>query len=280
MSARQRDLSGPRRALRRLHIVQGGINNGDKAGLESVAARKRNVSSWIAPKNVEIGDDVVIYIAGYGFFATARINSNSERRSDWKNRYGAALRDVILIRPAISLTTIKRRIPGLTWANYPRSITTPSPEIANQVRELISNRRTTGLPDLDDEALSGANIDELRKVAMLSAKPSATKKERKTIYRARSRAIHLYVLSRANGECEGCKVAAPFRKADGSAYLEPHHTTRLADDGPDHPANVIGLCPTCHRRAHHAEDAKEFNARLIKRLRRLERQQTRPRAER
>jgi 5-methylcytosine-specific restriction protein A len=159
----------------------------------------------------------------------------------------------------------------LTWAIYPRSITTPTPEIASQILKLISERRKTRLPDLDDEALGTANIDELRKVALLSARHSATEKERTVIYRVRSKAIHLYVLNRANGHCEGCNAVAPFRKADGRPYLEPHHTTRLADDGPDHPAKVIGLCPNCHRRAHSAEDAAVFNRSLKRKVARLER---------
>lgn len=68
----------------------------------------------------------------------------------------------------------------------------------------------------------------------------------------------------------GLRITAPFRKPDGHAYIEPHHTTRLADDGPDHPAKVIGLCPNCHRRAHYAEDAKVFNHSLKRKLSRLE----------
>src|SRR5207237_44628 len=114
-------------------------------------------------------------------------------RDDWPNRYGAGLSSIKLIRPAISLATIRRRIPGLTWANYPRSITTPSPDIADPIRKLIQHRRKTGIPDLGDETLAAANIDELRKAALLKARPFATRKERKAVYRVRSRAIHLYV---------------------------------------------------------------------------------------
>jgi 5-methylcytosine-specific restriction protein A len=78
-------------------------------------------------------------------------------------------------------------------------------------------------------------------------------------------------MRRADGRCEGCGATAPFRNADGQDYLEPHHTKRLADEGPDHPAKVIALCPNCHRRAHHSEDAEAFNAMLIRKLRSLER---------
>lgn len=256
----------------RLHIVQGGIDNGDKRWLEAAARKHRESRSWIVPKSAMIGDHVVIYVASYGFFATARIKSKPTPRSDWPNRYGAGLKSIRLIEPAISIAAIQRRIPKLTWANYPRSITTPGPIEATRVQQLISERRKSGLPDLSDDALAEANIDELRRVALMSARGRVAPIARTTNVRARSRAIHLYVLARAAGRCEGCKKVAPFFKVDGSAYLEPHHTTRLADEGPDHPAKVIGLCPNCHRRVHHSRDGKAFNRSLIKRLSSLERQ--------
>jgi hypothetical protein len=253
-----------------LHIVQGGIDNGDKVFLERAARNHLDSRSWVAPKSVEVGDDVVIYVAGFGFFATAWIKSRSSPRDDWTNRYGAGLTSISLIEPAISLGTIRRRIPRLTWAKYPRSITTPPTDVADEIRYLIRERRKTGLPDLDESALEVASIDELRAAALFNARRVATKKERKVLYRVRSQAIHRYVLSRANGCCEGCEAPAPFQKPDDSAYLEPHHTTRLSDEGPDHPAKVIALCPNCHRRAHYAEDRKAFNASLIKKLKSLE----------
>lgn len=176
--------------------------------------------------------------------------SRSKPRSDWPNRYGAGLSSIHLIKPAISLAAIRRRIPLLTWAIYPRSITIPTPDVAEQIRSLIADRRKTGLPDLDDEALEAANIDELLRVALMRAQSVVTAKKRSVNYRSRALAIRLYVLRRANGHCEGCRAPAPFSRAGGSPYLEPYHTTRLADDGPDHPARVIALCPNCHRRAH------------------------------
>jgi 5-methylcytosine-specific restriction protein A len=87
----------------------------------------------------------------------------------------------------------------------------------------------------------------------------------RTTYR-RSAAVRIYVLRRANGHCEGCGESAPFLTGDGRPYLEPHHTRRLSDGGPDTPAHVIALCPTCHRRAHYAQDAESYNSGLVKRL--------------
>lgn len=252
-----------------LHIVQGDVEN-DKRWLERAAKLHLNSRSWVAPRSAVPGDDVVVFVAGYGFFATGQVTSQPKSLSDWKNRYGAGLTAIRLIKPAISIATIRRAIPALTWANYPRSITTPAPEVAKHIRALITNRRRTRLPDLDDNALHEANIDELRRVALMGAQSVAPRMKREVYFRARSLAIHLYVLRRAEGYCEGCGVEAPFKKRDGTPYLEPHHTMRLADDGPDHPAHVIGLCPTCHRRAHSAKDAKVFNGRLKKRVIALE----------
>lgn len=260
-----------------LRIVQGGIENGDKAHIEELAATGGSVSSWIAPRDSQPGDDVVIYVAGYGFYATARIISPPAPRDDWPNRYGAALDAVKLIDPAISLAAIRRHVPGLTWSRYPRSITTPDADVAAEVRQLIAKRRKHRLPDLDEDALAEANIDELRKVAELSSRSSVPGLSAKTVTRARSVAIKLYVLRRAAGQCESCRFEAPFDKPNGDPYLEPHHTTRLADDGPDHPAHVIALCPNCHRRAHHADDAIAFNTKLKRLVHALESKQNRGR---
>jgi 5-methylcytosine-specific restriction endonuclease McrA len=254
-----------------LHIVQGGVKNGDKAWLEKAARRKLSTKAWTVPKTAMIGDEVVIFIMGLGFFATAKVTSEPEPCGKYRpNRYCAGLASIRLIEPAISLSAIEHEIPALTWAIYPRSYTTPPIPVAKRIKKLIANRRMTGLPKLDVGALEEANLDELRKVALLNAQSKVVGKKGKAIYRARSFAIRRYVLLRANGSCEGCRAPAPFHKVDGSPYLEPHHTTQLSDGGPDHPARVIGLCPNCHRRAHYAEDAKQFNDSLKKKLVRLE----------
>jgi hypothetical protein len=255
-----------------LHVVQAGVENGDRAWIELAARDGLSTPSWVVPKSVTPGDAIVIYVAGFGFFATGRITSQPKPSRDWVNRYVAGVDSIRLIEPAISITAIQRHIPELTWARYPRGITTPATDVANKIQKVIAERRKGGVLDLDDEALDSANIDELRRVALLKAHPSETKAQQKIIYRARSRAIRLYVLRRANGRCEGCDSPAPFRRIDGTPYLEPHHTTRLADDGPDHPAHVIAVCPNCHRRAHHSDDSAMFNRRLKRLLAKLERE--------
>jgi hypothetical protein len=140
----------------------------------------------------------------------------------------------------------------------------------NIPREDRPTQREPATSSQPEKALEVASINELRALAIYHARFSVQPKRRSVNYRLGSQAIHRYVLYRAGGQCEGCPAPAPFRTSDGSPYLEPHHATRLADNGPDHPAYVIALCPNCHRRAHYAVDAEDFNGHLKKQLAALE----------
>jgi hypothetical protein len=75
-----------------------------------------------------------------------------------------------------------------------------------------------------------------------------------------------YVLARAGEVCESCGNPAPFLRKDGSPYLEPHHTRRVSDGGPDHPRWVGAICPNSHREIHYGEDGEEKNQRLQQHL--------------
>jgi 5-methylcytosine-specific restriction protein A len=124
-----------------------------------------------------------------------------------------------------------------------------------------------GTPAASDSGLWSLGLDELRDRA-LAHQQSAVKepKEATQKVRARSRALRVYVLRRADGTCEGCTKPAPFETALGRPFLETHHIRRLSDGGLDDPAWVAGVCPNCHRRAHHAADAEAFNAVLRERV--------------
>lgn len=105
------------------------------------------------------------------------------------------------------------------------------------------------------------SLDELRKRALqAAANVKASAKEARRVLYERSQHVRDYVLARADGTCEACEAPAPFQRVDGSPYLEPHHTRRLSDGGPDDPRWVAGLCPTCHRRVHYGVDGAAYNA--------------------
>lgn len=114
-------------------------------------------------------------------------------------------------------------------------------------------------------------LSELRTNALTTAGSTATRTERKYNVYKRSESVRVYVLRRAEGDCEGCGTVAPFtRKRNGQPYLEPHHILRLADAGPDHPRWVIALCPNCHRRVHYGAEGDEYNEMLAQKVGQIE----------
>jgi len=118
-----------------------------------------------------------------------------------------------------------------------------------------------------EEAMEGpppnVPLEDLRRAAFSAAdtqQPSAQTSSR-NIY-VRSRAVRDYVLKRADGACECCKQPAPFVRKDGTPYLEPHHTRRVSDGGPDHPRWVGAICPSCHRHIHYGLNGIDLNEEL------------------
>lgn len=126
--------------------------------------------------------------------------------------------------------------------------------------------------EAEEPAPAAVSLDELRRRAVDACKPAGgvNARESLTRYYERSAAVRRYVLRRADGTCESCRVAAPFPRPDGSPYLESHHTRRVSDGGPDHPRYVAGVCPTCHARIHHGQDGPAVNRRLQEYLDQLE----------
>lgn len=133
----------------------------------------------------------------------------------------------------------------------------------NAVEEAVA---AEGVPPSDADSL-----DELRKLAFaaVSIPADTTTTATRTVYQ-RSRDVKVYVLKRAQGHCEGCSQPAPFLRADGSPYLEPHHIRRVSDGGPDDPRFVIALCATCHRRVHFGADGPERNVGYLVDMARIE----------
>ncbi|WDZ96212.1 HNH endonuclease [Herbaspirillum sp. WKF16] len=113
------------------------------------------------------------------------------------------------------------------------------------------------------------SLDELRRAAIEAAHVPVGQKrtsEAKSSWYVRSQTVRSYVLARAAGVCEACGKPAPFKKKNGEPYLETHHTTRLADQGLDHPDSVAAICPTCHRQIHSGLHGNLVNAQLRDKL--------------
>ena len=126
----------------------------------------------------------------------------------------------------------------------------------------------TDVADSKTIALSTSSIDELRTNAYdaATAAISASESDAKRIVYVRSEAVRRYVLARSNGICESCKKPSPFNRTNGTPYLEPHHTRRVSDGGPDHPRWVGAVCPNCHSEIHFGENGQAKNSELEKYL--------------
>jgi len=137
----------------------------------------------------------------------------------------------------------------------------------------IQSLDTTSILEEDLELRKGYSeltrmpLEDLREMALQKvSKGSVDHREAKRREWLRSQAIRRYALQRAQGRCEACDQPAPFRTPEGEPFLEVHHIRRLSDGGPDHPEWVAAICPNCHRRAHYADDAKEFNEKLARKI--------------
>lgn len=125
--------------------------------------------------------------------------------------------------------------------------------------------------NIDPKQISGKKktLAELKEIAMSSEPNTKTAKQKEKEVYVRATAIKEYVLKRANGVCEYCQKDAPFETRLGP-YLECHHILRLSDGGPDHPLNVIGICPNCHREAHYSIDKQRINSGMLEKVKKLE----------
>lgn len=86
---------------------------------------------------------------------------------------------------------------------------------------------------------------------------------------ARDPSVVVWVLEEAQGVCECCNKLAPFKREDGSPFLEVHHVRRLADGGEDTIENAVALCPNCHRELHYGAEKRDLAAKLRRRIKRL-----------
>ena len=83
--------------------------------------------------------------------------------------------------------------------------------------------------------------------------------------------VKAWVLRESNYICECCGENAPFKKTDGTPYLEVHHVVTLANGGADTVSNAVAICPNCHRGLHYSAERDELVQNLYDAVERLER---------
>jgi hypothetical protein len=136
------------------------------------------------------------------------------------------------------------------------------PAICSRLASLLAAKAEIDLPE-------AAERIELKRLATTSLdrpdgviEPERTATQTTTF--VRDVRVKAWVLKRAAGTCECCRLRAPFCDAVGEPYLEVHHVRRLADGGSDTISNAAALCPNCHRELHYGRDAHTKRADLLK----------------
>ncbi|WP_395297272.1 HNH endonuclease [Kitasatospora hibisci] len=83
---------------------------------------------------------------------------------------------------------------------------------------------------------------------------------------ARSNVFRALVLERAGGRCENPRCGHPGFHAIGRnerPIVEVDHVHGLKDGGPDHPVNMVVLCPNCHAVKTRGRDSEVADLRLL-----------------
>lgn len=138
-----------------------------------------------------------------------------------------------------------------TGAQLPESAT---PEFMTGQPSMDGNSPTHPIPSMESEPNRGPfqSVGEIKPIApppIGNEIPGLVAHSHQD--RVRSSKVKAWVLAHARGYCELCKLKS-FLMEDGTPYLEVHHLHQLANGGPDTIENAVALCPTCHRKLHHA----------------------------
>jgi 5-methylcytosine-specific restriction enzyme A len=124
-----------------------------------------------------------------------------------------------------------RRVRYIGQAEYITHHTEERPDMQSDIRKAIvfelgiegveENQSGKAPPEfiqVDPKSLWTRNMDELKSIAEQKSTASTSIQERRRIIYLRSEAVKIYALRRANGTCEGCRLAAPFKKKNGKPY--------------------------------------------------------------
>ncbi|MBP6986636.1 MAG: HNH endonuclease [Alphaproteobacteria bacterium] len=109
--------------------------------------------------------------------------------------------------------------------------------------------------EFEGDSTYGDEVEEIIKTGWaerVAGNEYPEQKEVRSYQYERDAKIAAFVLLEAKGVCYDCGQKGPFlSKRNNLPFLEVHHVMQLKHGGPDTIANVIALCPNCHRKRHH-----------------------------
>ena len=230
------------------------VLSGEKEFVEAMQreAAQGQTARWIVPKAAAPGDNAILFFPSAGFLGHGEIVSSPEstvfgRRST----YGADVGNIVIFKSPIPLDAVANQFPKWKWASYPRSYTTPPPELAGQIFAFLLAYGRAYVSEIGQSprgAVQGTVADDLDSNSphAFDLAPPTSRVETKVSRIVRDTALSNRVKALHSYECQICGHTIIL--ADGSRYAEGHHIRPLGSphDGPDVLENIVCLCPNHH----------------------------------
>jgi len=215
---------------------------------------------WRCCEATRCGDGILLYVTGgNGVSYEWRAVSDSIRVQNKRRRYDCNVEFVSEFNPPITRQELCDAISRDEWkpphlkfkGNH--AVIIPS-NVLPKIRALLPMRSLEIVEQsFAEDVAASLKLPASERLKHLASAPKLPAKFKVTT-EVFNRSPHVVaaVLDRADGHCESCKSAAPFKRVtNGKPYLEVHHSKWLSKGGEDTIENAVALCPNCHRKTHH-----------------------------
>jgi hypothetical protein len=137
-------------------------------------------------------------------------------------------------------------------------------ELDRQLESLNKIGKAKGIGRIDER--------DLRERVMRSPSGPIARISEQAVYSPNPDVV-LLTLIRADGRCEmpDCGTS-PFKKPDGTPYLNVHFITPFSQGGEDKFENAAGLCPNCRCELQYGADGNRKSRALAHKIRQIERE--------
>lgn len=214
-----------------IHVLVGAANELDD--LLKTAKNSKPVE-WRVPKRSHANDRALFYFPSHGF--TARGMIVTEPREYEIGRYGANVRDVLLLASVVPLAFIHKNYPSWKWLNAKmKSYTTIDGKIEARLEELINQYQTSFAEPLP--LTEGTS----KSVAVIKYERSPVARQQCIAHYGTSCYVCGFSFGHAYGETAG-------------GYIHVHHLEAISSRSGKRTVDPIKdlrpICPNCHAVAH------------------------------
>lgn len=249
--------------------INDSLYENNKISLWGVIPGKRNTKTW----SNFMSNDIVIFVPSKSSLIATEIlatdQSKGLARELWgTNKDGKTWELIFFVRIIGRIKKDKR--PFLTELGYPetdnleanREITSKLNDKYQSIGDFLDQNLESYISyvsvssDIDEEAIETVIPDNLSKAERLEHLKELANKALEDTSRKyitvdgrkimRKSILVKLVKERDDNKCQSCGFT--FKKKNGENYVEVAHMRGLAEGGPDHPDNMVALCPNCHKK--------------------------------